>query len=76
MHRTFGMMNAIPDPSRLDQFQDFWDGDIKGRTVMGVMLIKDTTGRLDSMNQSVGYNHDHGIEFGPEILSLADEMLL
>lgn len=48
--------------------------DVQMRAMMSQMLIKDTTGQLERMNNSVGYNDDAGIEFGDEILRAADEL--
>ncbi|CAD0086713.1 unnamed protein product, partial [Aureobasidium vineae] len=38
------------------------------------MLILDTTGRLESMNQSVGYNDDAGIQFSADIKAEAEKL--
>lgn len=35
--------------------------------MLAQQLILDTTGKLESMNQSVGYNDDAGIQFSDEI---------
>ena len=49
-----------------------WLGEVVGRTSMAKQLILDNTGKLNATNASVAYSHDEGIEFGPEILALAE----
>lgn len=44
------------------------------RSMLAQQLILDTTGRLESMNQSVGYNDDDGIEFSSEIKAEAEKL--
>lgn len=41
---------------------------------MSNMLIKDTTGKLEAMNASAGYNHDAGVEFGKEVEDTSQEL--
>lgn len=48
--------------------------DIATRSMLAQQLILDTTGKLESMNQSVGYNHDAGIEFSQEIKTEAEKL--
>lgn len=48
--------------------------DIQMRSMLAQQLILDTTGRLESMNQSVGYNHDAGISFSEEIKAEAEKL--
>lgn len=44
------------------------------RSMLAQQLILDTTGRLESMNQSVGYNDDAGIQFSAEIKAEAEKL--
>lgn len=48
--------------------------DIQMRSMLAQQLILDTTGRLEQMNQSVGYNHDAGISFSEEIKAEARKL--
>lgn len=50
------------------------DQDLMTRSMLAQQLILDTTGRLESMNQSVGYNDDAGIEFSAEIKAEAEKL--
>jgi len=48
--------------------------EIVSRNRLAMVLMKDTTGKLQQMNMAVGYDYDTGIEFGPEVLEAADEL--
>lgn len=61
--RSLGMLMNV-SPARPSG--ELWS-DVQSRAMMAQMLIKDTTGKLDAMNASVGYNHDAGVTFGGEV---------
>lgn len=48
--------------------------DILSRCALAKMLILDTTGKLNAMNRSVGYNADEGVEFTEEIKEEAQNL--
>lgn len=68
--RTLGMLFNV-DPAR--PIGTVWE-DCTMRAMMAQMLIKDKTGKLDAMNRSSGYNTDAGIEFGTELLNVAEAL--
>ncbi|THZ66446.1 hypothetical protein D6C88_08242 [Aureobasidium pullulans] len=69
--RTFQMLVATVNPR--NPSGEAWM-DIATRSMLAQQLILDTTGKLESMNQSVGYNHDAGIEFSQEIKTEAEKL--
>jgi hypothetical protein len=70
--RTFQQLAALVSPQEPRTSPAFID--IVGRSAMAQELMTDTTGQLESMNASVGYSDDGGVEFGDEILELAKEL--
>lgn len=42
--------------------------------MFGVVLMKNTTGKLKQMNMAIGNVYATDVEFGPEILGAADEL--
>jgi hypothetical protein len=68
--RTLGMLAGV-DPVRPRGGP--W-ADILSRCTLSKMLILDTTGKLNAMNRSVGYNDDEGIEFTEEIKNEAQNL--
>ncbi|KAI5203934.1 hypothetical protein E4T39_03850 [Aureobasidium subglaciale] len=69
--RTFQMLVATVDPKSPNG--EAWM-DIITRSMLAQQLILDTTGKLESMNQSVGYNDDAGIQFSDEIKTEARKL--
>ena len=48
--------------------------DIVTRALLARELVLDTSGKLESMNRSVGYNDDGGIDFSTEIKGEAEKL--
>jgi hypothetical protein len=71
--RTFQFIAAQVSPQQPFSSTMFL-GEVVGRTALAKQLILDNTGKLNAMNASVGYSDDDGIEFGPEILALAETL--
>ncbi|KAI4795046.1 hypothetical protein E4T44_12419 [Aureobasidium sp. EXF-8845] len=69
--RTFQMLIATVNP-RNPSGEAFMD--IATRSMLAQQLILDTTGRLESMNRSVGYNHDAGVSFSDEVKAEAQKL--
>ncbi|KAI4716737.1 hypothetical protein E4T48_07075 [Aureobasidium sp. EXF-10727] len=69
--RSFQMLIATVNPK--NPGGEAWM-DISMRSMLAQQLILDTTGRLESMNQSVGYNDDAGIQFSAEIKAEARKL--
>jgi hypothetical protein len=69
--RTFQHLAAQVSPQRPFS-SPMWLGEVVGRTTLAKQLILDDTGKLDAMNAGMGYSDDADVEFGPEILALAE----
>jgi hypothetical protein len=50
-----------------------WLEQVVTRTSLAKQLIIGNIGKLGAMNASLGYSDDDGIEFGEEVLKLAEE---
>jgi hypothetical protein len=71
--RTFQFLAARVSPQQPFSSPMFI-GEVVGRAALAKQPILDNTGKLNAMNASVGYSNDDGVEFGPEILALAETL--